>query len=94
MKISVDNQELFTLTEIQKKVIKNDIHTDEFEQDMRRRLHYILTHKYERCFARLKQEWEPKLKDRFKSIPTDDESLAQLIFSQTDYKCRKTREQK
>lgn len=92
MKISVDNQDLFTLTETQKKVIKNDIHADEFELDMRRRLHYILTHKYERCFARLKQEWEPKLKDRVSSIPTNEAALAELIFSQPDYQDRKTRE--
>ncbi len=92
MKISVDDKELFTLSEVQKKVIKNDIHADEFDSDMKRRLHYILTHKYERCFERLKKEWEPKLRDRVKSIPTNFDELALLIFSQPDYKCRKTRE--
>ncbi len=92
MKISVDGQELFALSEVQQKVIKNDIHGDIFDSDMKRRLQYILTHKYERCFDRLKQEWMPKLKDRVSSIPTDDEALASLIFSQPDYKCRKTRD--
>jgi len=94
MKISVDNQELFSLSEVQKRVIKNDIHADEFDADMKRRLHYILTHKYEECFKRLKQEWEPKLASRVSSVPTNPDELAQLIFSQPDYKCRKTRELK
>ena len=58
MKISVNDKELFTLTETQKSVIKNDIHADEFDADMARRLEYILTHKYERCFERLKKEWD------------------------------------
>ncbi len=93
MKISVNNQELFTLSETQKKVIKNDIHEDIFEQDMCRRLEYILTHKYQRCFDRLKKEWEPKLKESgVKMIPTDDKDFADLVFSQPEYKCRKSRE--
>ncbi len=93
MKISVDDKELYTLTETQKKVIKNDIHEDEFEQDMKRRLQYILMHKYENCFARLKKEWEPKLKESgLKSFPTDDDEFAELVFLQPEYKCRKTRE--
>lgn len=92
MKISVNDQELFTLSETQKKVLKNDIHEDEFDVDMKRRVQYIVNHKYERCLERLKGEWLPKLKSRVESIPTNDEALAQLIFAQPDYKCRKTRE--
>ena len=93
MKISVDNQELFTLSETQKKVIKNDIHEDEFDADMKRRLEYILMHKYERCFERLKKEWEPKLKAKgVTMIPTDNDAFAQLVFSQQEYKGRKQRE--
>lgn len=92
MKISVDNQELYQLTEIQKKVIQNDILTEVFEDDMKRRLEWILTHKYERCFMRLKKEWEPKLSERMQSIPTNPDELAELIFSQPDYKNRSQRE--
>ena len=92
MKISVNDQELFQLSETQKKVICNDIHDDEFDVDMKRRLQYILAHKYERCMERLKSEWLPKLKQRLTSIPTSDEELAKIILSQPDYKCRKDRE--
>ncbi len=94
MKISVDDKELFKLSEIQKKVIKNDIHENIFEDDMKRRLQYILTHKYERCFERLKKEWEPKLKSNgVKMIPTDEDEFAKLVFSQSDYKNRAQREE-
>ena len=47
MKISVNNTELFTLSETKKKVLKNDIHADEFDADMKRRLEWVLMHKYE-----------------------------------------------
>lgn len=95
MKISVNDQELFSLSETQKKVIKNDIHEDIFEDDMRRRLHYILTHKYERCFERLKKEWEPKLKEKgVAMLPTNEAAFAELVFSQPEYKNRAQRESK
>jgi len=93
MKISVDDKELFTLSETQKKVIMNDIHESIFEDDMKRRLNYILMHKYERCFERLKNEWIPKLeKSGIKSIPLDPDELAKVIFSHPQYKNRAQRE--
>ena len=93
MKISVNDQELFRLSETQKKVIKNDIQEEIFEDDMKRRLKYILTHKYERCFERLKKEWEPKLVSLgVKSVPTDPDEFAELIFSHPSYKNRSQRE--
>lgn len=93
MKICVDDKEIFTLTETQKQVIKNDILEEIFEDDMCRRLHYILMHKYQRCFERLKAEWEPKLKaNGVDMIPTDPDKLADLIFKQPNYKNRSTRE--
>lgn len=94
MKVSVNDQELFTLNETQKKVIQNDILTEVFEEDMKRRLRWaILEEKYKRCFQRLKKEWEPKLTERgMKLIPTDPDEFANLVFSQSDYKNRSSRE--
>lgn len=93
MKISVDNKELFTLNETQKKVICNDIPMEIIDEDMKRRLQWVLMHKYERCFARLKQEWEPKLvANGVTSIPTDKDAFAQLVFAQSNYKDRSARE--
>lgn len=93
MKISVDDQEVFTLSDIQKKVIMNDIPKEIFDADMKRRLHYILNHKYEECFKRLRAEWEPKLAAAgIKSIPLDSQEFSALVFSQPEYKDRSTRE--
>lgn len=93
MKISVDDKELFTLTDTQKKVMRNNIMGDIFEDDLKRRLHWVLTHKYEQCFKELKEEWDSKLKaNGFSMVPTDEESYAQLVFDQPNYKDRSTRE--
>lgn len=93
MKISVDGKECFGLSETQKKVIMNDIPQEVFEDDMKRRLQYILMHKYEECYKRLKAEWEPRLKEAgIEMIPTDPDKLAELIFSRPDYKNKSQRE--
>jgi len=66
MKISVDSEDLFTLTETQKKVIMNDVHADAFDADMKRRLQYILMHKYEECFKMDKKN--DKIVDKAKKM--------------------------
>ena len=92
MKISIDGQEVFSLSETQKAVIKSEIPDDIFDADMKRRLEWVLTHKYEQCFERLKKEWEPRLKERYQMLPSGDEALAQLICSQPDYKDGKAKQ--
>lgn len=93
MKISVDGKELFELTETQKKVICNDINSDIFDADMKRRLEWVLKHKHERCMERLRSEWMPKLKENgVQSIPLDDDAFANLVFSQPNYRDRKAKE--
>ena len=93
MKISVDGIDLYTLSDIQSQVIKNDINSDIFDADMKRRLKVSLMHKYERCFTRLKQEWDNKLAaNGVESVPTDPDQYAALVFSQPNYKDRKSRD--
>lgn len=93
MKISVDGKEILELSETQKKVMMNEISKDIFHEDMCRRLRWVLTHKCERCLEDLKSEWLPKLKENgIKFIPTDDEELAELIFSQPNYLDRSSRD--
>lgn len=93
MKISIDNQELFTLNETKKKVIQNDIASEIFEDDMKRRVEWALMHKYDQCMKRLKQEWEPKLiQDGVTMFPTNDDDFAELVFAHSKYKNKSQRD--
>ncbi len=94
MKISVDDVELFALSEIQKQVIQNDIPSEIFSDDMKRRLKWVLVdEKYQRCFERLKKEWDEKLPALgISMIPTDKDAYASLVFSQPSYKNRSDRD--
>lgn len=94
MQIKVDDELIFELSEIQKKVIQNDIPSEIFDEDMKRRLKWILfDEKYSRCFDRLKKEWEPKLiASGYKQLPFDPDEFAELVFSQPNYMNRSQRE--
>ena len=92
MKVIVNDKELFTLTEVQKKVIANDIPKEKLEEDMKRRMFHIINHKYEQCFKRLKAKWEPILHARDLATPPKKDDFAELVFSQPDYKDRSARE--
>lgn len=93
MKISFNDVELFTLTPTQCQVLCDAIPHDVLEDDLKRRLQWVLMHKYERCFARLKQEWDAKLAaNGVEMIPTNPDAYAQLVFAQPNYKDRKTRD--
>jgi hypothetical protein len=93
MKFNVDDETIYELNETKQNVVKNEVHSDEFNEDIKRRVKYIVDHKYEQCFKRLKAEWEPKLKaSGVKTIPLDEDEFAQLVFAQPAYKDRKTRD--
>ena len=86
MKISINDQKIYELSETKQKVIKDDIAESIFLADMKRRLEWVLMHKYEQCFKKLHEEWLPKLATRMDAVPTDPDKFAELVFSQSDYK--------
>lgn len=92
MKVFLDNKEILNISDTMFKVIGNDI-AEDVAGDIERRLAWVITHKYEQCFSRLKAEWDPKLSTRnIEMIPTNKEKYAELVFSQPDYKNRFERE--
>lgn len=92
MKISVNDKELFNLSDIQKKVLGDYMNYDMVEHDCCRRLQWVLIHWYEQSMKRLRDEWMPKLAERMDSIPTNDDKFAELVFSQPDYMDRAARD--
>lgn len=93
MKVTVDNVDLFQLSETQKQVIQDNVPSEIFDEDMKRRLQWIITHKYEECHKELQQKWYDILVQRgVTMMPTDPDTFAQLVFSQPDYKSRSARD--
>ena len=75
------------MTDIQKQVLQYEIPAELFENDMKRRLQWILIHKYEETFKKFKAEWDVLLAaNGVKMIPTDPAEYAQLVFMQPNYR--------
>lgn len=95
MKILIDGVELLTLTETQKKVIQSGLGAEIFDNEIKRILKWILLdQRYQLSFNALRDEWIEKLSKRYTTIPTNQDELAKLIFSQPDYKDRTTSQEK
>jgi len=93
MKIYLNDFEVLELTTTQLDVIANDIPVTELEEDLKRRLAYIVQSKYDSCYKRLFDEWFPKLAARgIASIPADKDAFANLVFEQPDYLDRSARD--
>lgn len=93
MKVSIDDVELFSISEIQKKIIAHVIPSEILDADLKRRIQWIITHLHDEIFKDVKKEWLPIISQRYSSIPTDESQLAELITSQPDYKNRSQRDQ-
>jgi len=81
MKIYINNEELFTLSDIQKKVIQNDIPLDIFEDDMKRRLKHIIEHSTNQVIEQNFKSFREFIKSKnISSMPSDKMEFAALIF--------------
>lgn len=86
MKIIAGDKEVCVISETQKKIIADDVAAN-VEADIMRRIKWVIDHKVEHQLGKLKAQWLPRLKERgVDAIPLDDMKLAELIFSQPDYK--------
>lgn len=96
MKIKVDEQEVFQLEEWEKKAIKHLIREEDFEEDMKRRLEWVLKHKAEQAYKSLQNEWLEKLQadPSVSTIPADKAAFVEFVTSRPDYEDRSKRDKK
>lgn len=85
MIITVDQEDILTLSATQENVIKHDIPTALFASDMERRVIYFSQRLYKTVFRNLKSTWDDKLIGRVEFFPESDEDYATLVFAQPDY---------
>lgn len=93
MKVKLDDEVVFEFDE--KSIVKllgNDL-VDPLG-DIKRRLRWVVEHKCERCFDRLKNEWLDKLMSdpSVDSIPADKQKFIEMVMSRPDYKNRQQRD--
>lgn len=86
MKFFVNDKQVYELNSTQQKVIQDNIKLDIFVSDMERRVEWVISHKYDMCYDDLIKRWLPKLRERYDSLPTSKDALAELVFGQPEYK--------
>jgi len=95
MKIAVDGVELFTITDIQKKVFQHDMRSETYEQELLGLLKYVIEQKFSSCLSRLKDKWDKKLiAEGAEFLPSSKEEYAELVLKHKDYEDRSKREEK
>ena len=87
MQIKVDDENLFALSELQKNIIKDNVSSVIFEDDMKDRFKYVIARAYEQAYKALRSHWEPILiADGAEDLPADKIEFAALVFAHEDYK--------
>lgn len=92
MKIYADDQLLFEISDSDFKLLNNDLLC--VEEDIKRRLQWVISHKLDLCYKSLKEEWDQKLADNpdISSVPTKRDEYVNFVTGLDDYKNRTDRE--
>jgi len=92
MQIKLDDEILYEIDETMLKLLAHDL-IDPIAE-IKRRLHWIIDHKCERCYERMEQEYKQILINdpTVTAFPKDRASMVDLITNRADYKTRAQRE--
>ena len=92
MQIKIDDSVVFEISDVDVKLLEHDLIN--VEAEIRRRLEYIIKHKVEQCYKRLKDEWDKKLAEdpKIKSVPSKRDDYVSFITRLPSYQNRVERE--
>lgn len=92
MKLKIDDCEIFSISEQEKKVIEDYYLFEDFDKEIKERINFVFLDIYNRCLSQLRKDWEEKLISRgHEMLPVRLEAFAKLVFSQADYRNKKQR---
>lgn len=92
MQVKLDDEVLFEIDERMVNLIAHDI-IDPIP-DIKRRLRWVIEHKCDQCYVRMKDQWMEKLMadPKVDSIPANKQKFVDMILSHPEYKNRAQRE--
>tara|TARA_Y100000033_G_scaffold49759_1_gene58702 strand:+ start:1293 stop:1580 length:288 start_codon:yes stop_codon:yes gene_type:complete len=91
-----NHNKTLTLTDLQQKILSNDIYNDTDNAGIDAWIDAALTGKINNCWKRMQQEWTTKLMndDSFTdSIPSNQADFVALVTARSDYQNRKARDE-
>ena len=90
-----NHEKKITLTDLQQKILSNDLYNDTDNAGLDEWIDNALTGKINNCWKRMQQEWTTKLMndDSFTDpIPSNQADFVALVTARSDYKNRKARQ--
>ena len=90
-----DHKKEITLTDLQQKILSNDLYNDTDNAGLDGWIQAAVDGKINNCWKRMRQEWTQKLMDDDSftdPIPSNQEDFVKLILARSDYKNRKARD--
>lgn len=93
MKIKINDKVIFEISATDRILLEHDLL--DVDADIERRLEYIIKHKADQCYKRLREEWDKKLEldPLINSVPTKREDYVMFIKKHPNYKSRAQREE-
>ncbi len=94
MKSQIDGVDVLILQAWEYELLKHDIPSAILDDDLKKRLEWVWTHKVEQVKKRFKEEWIQKLMDdpAVTELPATDEALFNVVKVRPDYKDRDARD--
>lgn len=93
MRILADGNEILNIATWQKNLLENDLFMVDTDEDLIRRLQWVINHKIDRCYKRLRDAWEPVfISEGAQSLPTDREAFVNMVIAHPKYKTKAQRE--
>ena len=83
--VSVNGEPVLKISAHKKRVICDSIHEDMLEEDLNRRIRWVIDAKYNACLNRMVSRWLPILQSRYDTLPTNIDNLVNIIYEQPDY---------
>tara|TARA_Y100001937_G_scaffold93817_1_gene127141 strand:- start:243 stop:536 length:294 start_codon:yes stop_codon:yes gene_type:complete len=90
-----DHKKTITLTDLQQKILSNDLYNDTDNAGLDAWLDDAITGKINNCWKRMRTEWTTRLMDDESftdPIPSNQADFVALVTSRSDYKTRKQRD--
>ena len=90
-----DHKKQITLTDIQQKILSNDLYNDTDNAGIDNWLDKAIEGKIANCWKRMQTEWTPKLMNDSSftdPIPSNQADFVALVTARSDYKNRKARD--
>lgn len=84
--ISIDDEVITTLDDNLLKMMGYSFPKDQIKDILINNILNVVNQKISEGQESLQKDWIPKIRDRFDLMPTKDNEIAALIFSQPDYK--------